>query len=163
MNQIRFDQFTKELAAATSRRQALKVFVGTVAGGVLWLSNIGRSEAALSDVGPGPGKRKCDCPPGHHCCILGIVSFTSTHRNWWCCPEGSVCTHVHGQCCPADTPRYVGHGLCCTHGHTVPCPPHGCCPPHHPVCCIVNGGLQCAPNHEVCRRYQHIFEGGGEY
>lgn len=115
MEPTRFDDLTKALATATTRRQSLKIFAAAVAGGALWLSDIGRGLAFESH---------CHwCPTAERpvCCIIGIVSFTSQHRNRWCCPPDHICGNP-GKCCPPGY-VYVGHA--------------SCCPDYTPFLCIV--------------------------
>ncbi len=79
MEPTKFDELTKALATATSRRQALKTIAATTIGGILGLASIGSAFAKPtckpSGHGCGSNKQccsgvcdqttiKCACPPG---------------------------------------------------------------------------------------------------
>ena len=78
MEPTRFDDLTKALAAATSRRQALKTIAATTLGGILGLSGIGNvfakpcatngkhcnSKTVCCSGYCDPTTRKCACKPG---------------------------------------------------------------------------------------------------
>jgi hypothetical protein len=110
MEPANFDELTKALATATSRREALKTIAATTLGGILGLSGIGTVFA-----------KPCK-PNGKHCtsktvCCSGFCD--STTRKCACqagtcnsscpCPSGQSC--VNGSCCPTSQ---VCGSVCCT-------------------------------------------------
>ena len=74
MNPTRFDDLTKALAAATSRRQAIKA-IGAALGGALGFSSIGIANAAsCKDFGHNCAKNQDCCSNfccGGICCSFG--------------------------------------------------------------------------------------------
>ena len=93
MNSTSFDEFTKALATAVSRRQSLKVLVATAAGGLLGLNRLEPAFAHYDD---------CRCLPDYPVCCPG---------QGWCCPsDHPVC--CGSGCCPSDYPTCGGDGKC---------------------------------------------------
>ena len=85
MDGARFDDFTRALGAARSRRTALRALAGGLAAAVTGLSRPGGGEAAKC------GKEGEACG----CCQSGLSCTGGT-----CCPDDRVC---NGACCPAGT------------------------------------------------------------
>ncbi len=94
MSSARFDELTKALARATSRRQALKTIAGTALGGVLGLGGIGTALAKCKPAGIG-------CNSNSQCCDGSCCHGT-------CCGPGQVCL-CNGTCA---TPLVDGGGNC---------------------------------------------------
>src|SRR5437764_9345527 len=61
MEPNQFDEFAKALATTTSRRQVLKAFAASAAGGLLALSGVGEVAAKCKDNGH-------QCAKNEHCC-----------------------------------------------------------------------------------------------
>src|SRR5690348_8911201 len=114
MEPSRFDDLSKALATAASRRQALKTIAATTLGGILGLSGIGNVFAkpctpigkhcnsktvCCSGASCNPTTRKCACPSG------------TTLLNGACCPNANVC----GSTClaaPCDACSTCQNGAC---------------------------------------------------
>ena len=106
MKPTKFDELTKSLATATSRRQALKAIAATTFGSILGLSGIGTAFGAPKCHSNGLGcdtnsqccsgycqnGEKCTCPPAPAC--------TVPPNNTCPCPSGQTC--LNGSCCPTD-------------------------------------------------------------
>jgi hypothetical protein len=130
MEPSRFDDLTKALATATSRRQALKTIAATTLAGLLGLGGIGTAFA----------KPKCK-PNGHGCgtnkqCCSGYCDPTTslcacqpgTCNDTCPCPSGQNC--CNGTCseCPCGQVK-LSNGTCATP-----------CDPNNPESC---GGCGC--------------------
>jgi hypothetical protein len=111
-----FDEFTKSLATATSRRQALKTIAATTLGGILGLSRIGEAFAKKCK----PAGRHCH--QGSECC--GIMTCDPSTNTCTCpanrcdnvsclCPSGEFCDS-NGVCCPGA--QFCANGQCCPDG-----------------------------------------------
>src|SRR2546428_407411 len=89
MDSSRFDEFTKLLARNPSRRQVLKGFAATAAGG--FLSSLGVERASAES-----GQTLSTCkPPGHPC----GTSKNSTGRKGAICSQGvCVCPSGYTDC-----------------------------------------------------------------
>ncbi len=115
MEPSRFDELTKTLATATSRRQALKTFATTALGGILGLGDLGTVFAK-------PCKPNgIGCNVGNQCCSGGCCHGTCTDLN-----TTSNCGSCRTTC---DTNQVCQSGRCClSNGATFPfnCGP-GCC------------------------------------
>jgi hypothetical protein len=138
MDSSRFDELTKALAIATSRRQALKA-IGAALGGALGFSRIGIAFGAPKCHRNGTGcdtnsqccsgycanGEKCTCPPAPAC-------------NSICpCPSGQVCQS--GTCVTPCTPNggtCNSNSACCSHLCDERASPHTCvsCLPANDVC-----------------------------
>jgi hypothetical protein len=97
MDSSRFDELTKALATATSRRQALKA-IGAALGGALGFSRIGVAFA------------KCH-NPGHNCeenstCCSHLCCIAAGQREGVCCASGQVCQNgaCVTPCLPSGSP-----------------------------------------------------------
>ena len=90
MDSTRFDDFTKVLATATSRRQALKAIADTVMGGMLGLSGIGKVFAAAPCSRDQCRNRDC-CP--------GLFCDQTAHTCVSCIPSGHTRCLSNDQCC----------------------------------------------------------------
>ena len=99
MDSSRFDDLTKALANATSRRQALKTFAATTLGGILGLAGI---SSAFADP---------TCKPNGHGC----------GTNKQCC--SGFCDHTTNICvaCPPGTVQ-LSNGTCAIDCLTSTCP-----------------------------------------
>src|SRR2546425_546244 len=128
MDFSKFDEFTKELAAPTSRRGALKTLAATVVGGIFGFGSVSTAEASTDVLTCRPLGRKCKF-------------------SWQCC--SGFCSHSSGKC--SRRPRSGGGGGCqygCAPG--APCVPgcssgacqYGCAPgaPCVPGCSSSGGG-----------------------
>src|SRR5438105_5465053 len=123
MDPSKFDDLTKALATATSRRQALKTIAATTLGSILGLSRLGTAFGAPKCHGQGTG-----CDTTSQCCS-GLVC-----TNGKCTPcegLGQSCTS-DSQCCSGFCSSSIcgGAGVCC--GVLTPCTSDSDC------CC---GGL----------------------
>ncbi len=133
MEPSRFDELTKALATATSRRHALKALAATV-GGLLSLGSIGTAFA--------------NCKPN------GIGCNTRTQCCSGQCQHGACCTSQEGATCSADRDCCSGNcsnGICCGSGQVglcngscaTPCAaPHTACPDGS-LCSPDNGANYC--------------------
>jgi hypothetical protein len=130
MNPNRFDEVTKALAIAGSRRQALKA-IGVALGGALGLGRIGIAFAACH-------------PPGHNCeenstCCSQNCCIAAGQREGVCCDKGQTCQN--GKCVTPCTANGGG----CTQGSTC-C--SGSCSTHN-FCCGP-AGTHCTSATECC-------------
>jgi len=126
MESSRFDELTKSLATATSRRQALKTLAVTTFGGILALSGLGNAFAKT-------------CPPGKKLCAGKCVDTKTDPHNCGVC--GTVCKSglcVNGLCCPPGAIK-CGNSCC-----SFTCQNGKCVPP-----CTANGG-KCSGNSDCC-------------
>lgn len=92
MNGSKFDEFSKQLARAGSRRQFFKTLVAGVVVAPL-LSHFGR-DAFQGVRNPGPC-HKNPCGKGLKCCVVN--PSIGSHS---CCAEHSVCCNGGLSCCP---------------------------------------------------------------
>ena len=99
MEPSRFDELTKALATATSRRQALKTIAATTLGGILGLAGVGSAFAMPT------------CKPNGHGC----------GTNKQCC--SGFCDHTRNICvaCPPGTVQ-LSNGTCAIDCATSTCP-----------------------------------------
>ena len=99
MEPSRFDDLTKTLATATSRRQALKTIAATTLGGILGLAGIGTAFAAKNckKLGQGCNTKKNLCCPGLICqggvCVAPVPPCLTADT---CCPDPTTCQEM---CC----------------------------------------------------------------
>jgi len=150
MDPSKFDVFTKVLATATSRRQALKA-IGATVGGILGLGGASTALAKCAGIGENcsqssqcclgycnPSTFTCACPSGTVPCGNTCVSNV--------CPDGQVFNTSTCQCaCPTGLTECGGT---CTNTSSDPnnC---GSCGNHCPsIASCVNG--QCCPNSQIC-------------
>ena len=152
MDPSKFDVFTKALATATSRRQALKA-IGATVGGILGLGGAGTALAKCAGIGAkcsqssqcclgycNPSTFTCSCPSGTVPCGGTCVSNV--------CPDGQVFNTSTCQCvCPTGLTECSGT---CTNTSSDPnncgscgnhCPPDAAC---------VNGTCQCSLGTTMC-------------
>ena len=152
MESSRFDQLTKALATATSRRQALKA-IGATMGGILGLSGTGIAFAKCKGIGVkcsqskecclgfcDPNTFTCTCPLGTVLCNGSCVSTI--------CPDGQTfdsntcqCTCSGGltACGGTCTDTSNDPNNCGSCGHH--CPPDAACVNGTCVCSL--GTTQC--------------------
>jgi hypothetical protein len=138
MEPSRFDDLTKALATATSRRQALKA-IGAALGGALGLSRIGTAFAKCQNAGHACGSNKqccsklcCNgkcCDSGQTCsngtCVAPTTTTTPAPTTSTTtappCPGGTTCLSnsdcCSGVCCPPN-PSGGLIGTCCATGQT---------------------------------------------
>jgi hypothetical protein len=83
MDSTRFDDLTKALATATSRRQALKTIAATTLGSILGLAGIGTAFAKCHDAGHNCEENSTCC--SHLCCTA------AGQTEGVCCANGLVC------------------------------------------------------------------------
>ena len=113
-----YEEICRTLATPMSRSRALKLIFGGLAGAVLAPFGFGQQQACdpgtefCQGVFPnGGGVQNC-CPPGQHCCPVGVKGATSAH----CCPG-----QVDGE------PQVCCGDVCCQPNHT--CDEHNVCQP----------------------------------
>jgi hypothetical protein len=121
MEDERFDQLTKRLAAPVNRRQVLKLAAGTVAGGVLAsLAGVRKAAAAPSPCAVFCGKTSFTGGPDHASCMQAcnecggnISNICRGPTGWICCQSGSTCCFgpTGALCCPPGT-ICLGNGQC---------------------------------------------------
>jgi hypothetical protein len=150
MDPSKFDELTKALATATSRRQALKTIAATTFGSILGLSGIGtafgKPKCHRNGLGCDTNSQccsgyckngeKCTCPPAPAC-------------NGYCpCPSGQIC--LHGSCC-------ANANVCGSTCLTAPCDSSQCqkCDPTSGTCVGCPSGQtclngSCCANANVC-------------
>nr|MBA2752910.1 hypothetical protein [Chloroflexia bacterium] len=121
MDDQRFDELTRALAGARSRRQVIKNLAGGLAGAFAGALGLGANATAQT----GPGGSDCgnngqSCT-AQQCCggFTCLVDGTSGTEKF-CCPDGNVC----GQCCLPAGGVCLG-GRECTCPELIPdrCPP----------------------------------------
>jgi hypothetical protein len=78
MASTKFDELTKALATSTSRRQALKIFAGSVMAVAATAFGSSLASAAPSPCSPNP------CRPNATCCVVNGNKAE-------CCHAGTVC------------------------------------------------------------------------
>jgi hypothetical protein len=122
MDSSRFDELTKALATATSRRQALKTIVATTLGGILGLGRLG---TALAGRGPKCHRNGLGCDTNSQCCS----GYCKNGEKCACAPNGATCTDgsncCSGTCCQGTC---CGSGQVCLSNGTcaTPCGAAGC-------------------------------------
>jgi hypothetical protein len=93
MGSTKFDELSKALATATSRRQVFKTLVATTLGGLLGLAGIGTAFAKCHNAGH-------ECEENSTCC-------SEVCCNSVCCASGQIC--CNGTCCD---PLLCASGFC---------------------------------------------------
>ena len=112
MEDERFDQLTKRLAAPINRRQVLKLAAGTVAGGVLAsLAGARKASAAPSPCAVFCGKTSFTSGPAHASCLQACNQCGGNISNICAGPTGAVCCQGGSTCCFGPT-----GALCCPAG-----------------------------------------------
>ncbi len=130
MESFRFDELTKILATAASRRQALKTIAATTLGSILGLGGIGTALASCKPNGIGCNTNSQCCSGG--CCHGTCTNLNTTSNCGACghkcdacstcqsgtcvsrCSSGQVCL-CNGTCATACVPDYhacPGVGIC---------------------------------------------------
>jgi hypothetical protein len=125
MDQNAFDDLTRALARGTSRRQALKLLGGSLAGGLLAVLGVG--EAAADDTCKPIGKK---CKKNSQCCSGNCANGTCAPT----CPSANVCGSTcltapcdANQCLTCDptsgtcasnctSDQTCSNGVCCASG-----------------------------------------------
>jgi hypothetical protein len=134
MDQDRFDNLTRALARGTSRRQALKLLGGSLAGGLL--SFLGVGDAAADDCKRN-GKA---CKKNKQCCSGNCADGFCAPL----CPPCDACSTCSGGTCVSRCgpgQDCLGNGTCATPCTTnVDCPGCTACAPD------VSGVNYCANN-----------------
>jgi len=141
MDGLQFDNFTKSLGAATSRRQAIKVLAGAGAGSVMALVGADRAHA----IAPGRCRKEGTvCRQNLECCS----SFCDpTTLRCACAPGSNVCPSTgacvaacgrnevfNPQTCRCECPGQTCNGTCCATGQVCSAPFAGCCT--NPTVCV---------------------------
>ena len=144
MEPTRFDDLTKALAAATSRRQALKTIAATTLGGILGLSGIGNvfakpcatngkhcnSKTVCCSGYCDPTTRKCACKPGtcnSSCPCDASQCLTCDSSTGTCVSSCDACSTCQGGTCVSS----CGSGQVCLSNGTCASP----CTPGVPCSC----------------------------
>ena len=96
MGSTRFDQLSMQVAAATSRRQALRLLAGSLIGGLV-----------VGTARPAEAKQRCrrvgeKCDEGKACCV-GVCCGEV------CCAEGQVC---QAGVCVTPPPPVLARQIC---------------------------------------------------
>jgi hypothetical protein len=104
MEPSRFDELTKALATATSRRAALKTIAATTLGGILGLAGVGTAFAKCHGTGH-------NCEENSTCCS-GTCCIASGQREGVCCGTDKICQN--GTCVTPCAPGLVrlSNGSC---------------------------------------------------
>jgi hypothetical protein len=139
MQDTQFDQLSKTLAQATSRRQALKLFAASGVGGAFALFGA-EGAGAVGRCKQGGYK----CRQNSECCS----GFCDPSTSACACPAGQV-ECANGRCLSCSGARFANAATCtcdCAVG-TTPCGTSACCPSGTP-CCDAGTFEQCcaAPN-----------------
>lgn len=137
-----FDDLTRALASGTSRRAAIKVVTGTLAGGILSVFRpAGLGAQVYHDAPPsGPTPTECDAGmvPCDESCVAPCPEGQVLNDACTCSCEGTGLPPCGGACCPADHT--------CQDGRCVdPNPPAGQCP-ERSVC----GGRHYCNDEQTC-------------
>ena len=133
MDQDRFENLTRALATATTRRQALKTLAGGAAGGLLALLGMGEASAAGCQKTGKKCKAHKECCSGN--CVNGVCCaglFQPCEHDADCC--GGICDLYSQE--PGRTTQCL-----------QPCDPNvlGSCPPGAgSFCCNFGGQFACA-------------------
>jgi hypothetical protein len=178
MEPSRFDDLTKALASATSRRQALKTIAATTIGGILGLGGIGSAFAknmtcaqwCAAVFGDNtPADEQCSADAAHHtglcyscgpqspgggvtpssiCCTRTSSGYCTSYSSATCC--GSSATCLNGSCC-------ANANVCGSTCLAAPCDSSQClkCDPTSGTCVGCPSGQSClngscCPNSQVC-------------
>jgi len=153
MDSSKFDQLTKAIATATSRRQALKAIGASVVGGILGLGGVGTALAMCKGIG-------VKCSQSKECCVgyCDPSTFTCT------CPIGTVLCgdHCVSNVCPDGQTFDSSSCQCTCSGGLTACgstcidtssDPNNCgscghhCPPD---AACVNGTCVCSLGNTAC-------------
>lgn len=117
-----FEDLSRALATGVSRRQAVKLMGGAVAGSVLAVMHLGRAEAAPSTCAVFCGKTAFNSGPAHAQCLQAckqcggdVQSLCQGPTGVTCCQNGTVCGPVTRTCVPP-----------CTCDSFTPCGAQGC-------------------------------------
>ena len=123
MEPSRFDDLTKALATATSRRQAFKTIAATTLGGILGLSGIrtvfGAPKCRRNGTGCDTDSQCCSnfCANGEKCACAPLQHPCT--RTSQCCDTGqgvtfcaNVCCNGLGGSCSSDLDCCGGAGTC---------------------------------------------------
>jgi hypothetical protein len=134
MEPSKFDELTKALATATSRRQALKTIAATTIGGILGLAGIGTAFAKCHDPGHNCEENSTCC--SQNCCIA------AGQREGVCCASGQTCQN--GTCVsPTTTTTTTTSGPVCPHQQTCSANRINCgSPTNHCLCVPTTEGTQ---------------------
>jgi hypothetical protein len=104
MEDATFDDLTRRLAAPIDRRQALKLAVGTLAGGlVASLGGMRKAAAAPDPCAVFCGKTAFTSGPAHASCLQACKKCGGDVANVCSGPTGSVCCASGTSCCPGPT------------------------------------------------------------
>jgi hypothetical protein len=172
MNDDSFDRLSMTLAGPVSRRRALAVMAGSVAGGALAMAGPSRAQADARCKKVG-----ARCRQDSECCnsslYYGGGEFCNPQTGrCQCRPDSHLCKQS-GQCIPCDPSTSVfnpstcacdckegttdcGNGVCCASGAT--CCDGGCCDAGF-ECCPGSCGV-CCPSGECCPTNECACVGG---
>lgn len=161
-----FDDFTKSLAASTSRRQVMKTIAAATLGGILGLSGIGEAFARSCKHLGNRCKKTSDCCGvmtcgSHHTCtcpsIGGIQQCDNVNcfcqsgqicdSNHFCCPDSQYCT-LSGQCCVAGKSCCDGNNCVDLSSDDNNCGRCGNKCSGSEIC--IGGSCQCVPPYTTC-------------
>jgi hypothetical protein len=150
----RLDEFSKDLAKGTTRREALRRIGAVIAGAMLAATGLDRATAAPSRCAvfcsnrfpPGPARASCMQVCRQCNAQVSRVCFSATGAI--CCPEGSSCCRDY----------QTGEAFCCPSGQQ-------CCQDYQTgeafscegSCCqdYQTGGTICCPSgQQCCQDYQ---------
>ena len=183
MEPSRFDNLTKVLATATSRRQALKTIAATALGSLLGLSGIGTAFANCKPNGIGCNINSQCCSGG--CCHGTCTDLNTTQNCGACghtcpaeqtCQNGQCCTTAGGTCsgntdccsgtccqgtCCASGQICLSNGTCATTclGGCGPCPCGSCNCDRNPPLCYTSGALTGCSGDNECPKGQYCDSG----
>lgn len=120
-----FEDLTRALAGNVSRRTAVKIMGGAVAGSVLAALRLDRAEAAPSDCSAFCGKTANTSGPAHAQCLQACKQCGGNPAKvcvgpgiggpgtFACCSSGTLCNPATGTCAPPLT--------CTSHGCNATC------------------------------------------
>ena len=153
-----FDELTKALATATSRRQALKTIAATALGSILGLGGISTAFANCKPNGIGCNTKSQCCSGG---CCHGTCTDLTTTSNCGSC--GTTCTGTTPACCSGHCKDLSSdHNNCGSCGHTCDacstcqngtcvssCQGY-CCPANYPAACCTPDTFGCCSSDDGC-------------
>lgn len=170
MDDQKFDELSKALAAPVSRRRAMKLVAATAGGTALSLIGPRTGSAARCRRAGQPCRqssdccsrlcsdttKRCVCPPprvnerGNCVCPQGTISCGNPPTEFSPCCAPDLCCGNNQFCCPPQAPCSTcpsGQSTCCPPGtHCSRCELFGfdtCCPPDTDCVCDPFFGCRC--------------------